>query len=209
MLRLPRMLRTGRASPWPALSAAPRGAIRTTTACAARSNYVGSFGDFWLPVGSLWGPTDFAGNGVFGSNVSFRLKDITDGASTTFAIGERSSAAFASIWAGTDGWNRCEREGLAMVMATAHYPMNSARTFQHELRSQGAAAFGSMHPHGLQFLMVDGSVRSVSDTIGFANDPDLTQLGVFQRWLGATMASRSAIFSAALRRPNVAEYHAT
>jgi prepilin-type N-terminal cleavage/methylation domain-containing protein len=149
---------------------------------AARSNYVASFGDFWLPVGSLWGPTDLAGNGAFGSNVSFRLKDITDGASQTFAIGERSSAAYASIWAGTDGWNRCEREGLAMVLSTAHYAMNSAPNFFNmSCDPQGAAAFASMHPHGLQFLMVDGSVRTVSDTVGFANDPDPSRLGVFQR----------------------------
>ncbi len=149
---------------------------------AATSNYVASFGDYWLPAGAVWTTNDFAGNGVFGSNVSVRMRDISDGASRTFAVGERSWDDFASIWAGTDGWNRCEREGVAMVLATAYYPLNSPPEAYHmSCDPKGAAGFSSMHPHGAYFLIADGAVRFVGNEISFANSDAPSQLGIFQR----------------------------
>jgi len=110
------------------------------------------------------------------------MMHIIDGASHTIAIGERSSQAFASIWAGTDGWDRCEREGVAMVVATAFYPMNSApNPYYLSCDPGGAAAFGSLHPGGANFLMVDGSVRFISQNVSFANSADPQQLGLYQR----------------------------
>ena len=122
---------------------------------AATSNYVASFGDYWLPSGSTWTTADFAGNGAFGSNVSLKMKDFTDGTSQTFFIGERGSQSYASIWAGTDGWDRCEREGVSMTMATAYYEMNSIpEPYNMSCDPKGAAAYSSSHPGGAHFLMV-------------------------------------------------------
>lgn len=149
---------------------------------AATSNYVASFGDLWRTDSSEWNPGDFAGNGAFGSNVSIRLRDITDGLSQTFAVGERSSQSFAAIWAGTDGWNRCEREGISNTMATAFYPLNSdPEPYFLSCDSKGAAGFGSMHLGGSNFLMLDGSVRFVANSIEFSNAGNSSQLGVFQK----------------------------
>ncbi|HEY2838287.1 MAG TPA: DUF1559 domain-containing protein, partial [Pirellulales bacterium] len=149
---------------------------------AATSNYVASFGDLWRTDSAQWAPQDFAGNGAFGSNVSTRFSDITDGASHTFAIGERSSQSYAAIWAGTDGWDRCEREGITNVMGTAFYPINSdPEPYFLSCDSKGAGGFGSMHVGGAYFLMLDGSVRFVNNNIDFANSSDPTQLGLFQR----------------------------
>ena len=149
---------------------------------AATSNYVASLGDFWLPAGSTFTDADFAGNGVFGSNVSVRAQDILDGTSQTFAIGERSWLSYASIWAGTDGWDRCEREGVPMIMATAFYLMNaSPDPYYLSCDPRGAAGYSSLHPKGAHFLLTDGAVRFISDNINFANSSDPSRLGVFQR----------------------------
>jgi prepilin-type N-terminal cleavage/methylation domain-containing protein/prepilin-type processing-associated H-X9-DG protein len=149
---------------------------------AARSNYVASFGDFWLQSSFAWTWDDYAGNGVFGSNTTTRIQDISDGTSHTLAIGERSSKAFASIWAGVDGWNRCEREGVPMVMATAFYPINSdPEAYYLSCDPKGAAAFSSMHSGGANFLMADGAVKFISENIQFAVSNKVARIGTFQR----------------------------
>ncbi len=148
----------------------------------AASNYVGSFGDFWRPDGSMTTPADFVGNGVFGSNVTLRMREIADGTSSTFAVGERSTRQYASVWTGVDGWNRCEREGVPMVLATAFYRINAdPNPYNLSCDPQGAAGYGSAHPNGANFLMLDGAARFVDEGIAFANDDNPSKLGVFQR----------------------------
>jgi prepilin-type processing-associated H-X9-DG protein len=119
---------------------------------------------------------------MFGSNVSVSMRDLRDGASQTFAIGERCWTSYASIWAGADGWNRCEREGVAMIMATAHYPLNtSPNPYYLSCDPGGAAGFTSSHASGANFLLADGSVRFVSDHIQFANSSEPSKLGIYQK----------------------------
>lgn len=142
----------------------------------ATSNYVGSFGDAWQPDANRWSEFDLSGTGVFGSNISFGYGAVTDGLSNTFAVGERSWNDYAAVWAGVDWWDHCDTTGVQMVLGTAFYSMNlPPNPYPYTCDGQGAAGFSSMHPGGAMFVMTDGSVHFIRDSI------DSSSNGVYQR----------------------------
>lgn len=110
------------------------------------------------------------GTGVFVCDKSFRVSDIRDGLSQTFAIGERSSGLTQAPWAGVMSgsvlalshraptMNRTVEPGGTQVLARAGpEPLNSTVT--------DTADFLSLHPGGAQFLMCDGSVKFIRQGI--------------------------------------------
>lgn len=147
---------------------------------SSTSNYLGSFGNAWYPDSGNWTFEELKGTGVFGSNTSVRLRDISDGSSQTFAVGERTWENYAGVWSGADWWNQCDTHGTPMVVGTAYYKINGTPNAYHlSCDSEGSAGFSSMHPGGANFLMCDGSVRFVNDSIDFDNDP--SRLGLYQK----------------------------
>ncbi len=90
-------------------------------------------------------------NGIFWRNSACRLRDITDGTSHTFLVGERSAKSGAGIWPGV-GNNAFVNDVL-----TDCSPGN-------ELNS-GYTAFSSYHRDGAHFLWCDGSVRFLNNDI--------------------------------------------
>jgi prepilin-type N-terminal cleavage/methylation domain-containing protein/prepilin-type processing-associated H-X9-DG protein len=125
----------------------------------AHANYVGVFGTNEIeddPGG---------GNGVFFRNSRLRMADITDGASNTFLIGERSSNIALSTWTGS--------------VTKAEVPLQSEPTVtegpqllvlgrgDHEPNSPSAHIddFYSRHPQGVNCLFGDGSVRSIGNAV--------------------------------------------
>jgi prepilin-type N-terminal cleavage/methylation domain-containing protein/prepilin-type processing-associated H-X9-DG protein len=97
------------------------------------------------------------GNGLFLRNRVVRMRDIRDGTSTTFALGERGSVFVRNAWAGVLGDGRGGLETLAGVGSS---PLNKP----------GATpeAFFSPHSNGIHFVMADGSVRLIKTTINQA-----------------------------------------
>jgi hypothetical protein len=151
----------------------------------AMANYVVNFGSPDLDL------TPDNSDGVFSRNSSTRVADVVDGLSTTLFVGERvngvryrlsssasSSASmrprvafhggggggahahFETAWAGAvrDHNDPADDHGHMVLFHTAHTP-NSPQTDDRDITAP--------HSGVAQFLMGDGSVHSISETIDF------------------------------------------
>jgi hypothetical protein len=130
------------------------------------SNYMGSKGqiDGGCPLGNA---DRCADTGVFFGNSQVSSKQITDGTSSTFMIGERSKFCFAGTWVGVrnpvgpDAWSGNWAVGH---VASPHGKLNYGCTNDHNTCTEG---FSSTHPGGGFFAYCDGSVHFISDDIQF------------------------------------------
>lgn len=121
----------------------------------AVANYVGMFGTQELedcegrPVGFTC-----LSDGTMQHQQGVRLADVLDGLSNTFLVGERSSRIEHSTWVGVvqEG-----EEAFARILGIADHPPNAEGNHLDDLMSQ--------HPAGTNFLLSDGSVRLIVETI--------------------------------------------
>lgn len=116
----------------------------------AKSNYVGVLGT--LEIADY--PSN--GDGVFYHNSSTRFADITDGLSNTMIVGERCSRLGYSTWVGMV--HGADDAMARIVGITDHTPNHPSAHFDD---------FSSQHTNGAHFLMGDGSVARIDDTIDF------------------------------------------
>jgi prepilin-type N-terminal cleavage/methylation domain-containing protein/prepilin-type processing-associated H-X9-DG protein len=127
------------------------------------SNYVGSKGiiNSNCPVGDQ---ARCNNNGIFFGNSHVSMKNITDGTSKTFIVGERDKFCLAATWIGVR--NPLGPDSWSSNWATAHvgYPLNYACTGNHNTCTE---SFSSAHPGGGYFGFCDGSVRFITDEISF------------------------------------------
>jgi prepilin-type N-terminal cleavage/methylation domain-containing protein len=114
----------------------------------AKSNYVGVYGTFDIHEDL------YKGNGLFYGNSRHRFRDILDGLSNTLMVGERSSALGGSIWHGVI---HDANEAAARVIGAADHSPNSP--------SGHFEDFGSYHVGGAQFILSDGSVHMITESI--------------------------------------------
>jgi len=124
----------------------------------AAANYVGNFGVREPGVD---------GEGVFFRNSAVRLKDVTDGASKTLAVGERSFHWGPATWTGV-----VRDASIVPTPDSASPPgfFNSSNfVLAHTFEGDGgpgclgteANGFASLHPGGANFLFADGHVAFV------------------------------------------------
>jgi prepilin-type N-terminal cleavage/methylation domain-containing protein len=98
--------------------------------------------------------TATSSNGMFTVNKSVRTKDVKDGMSNTFLVGERGSFLVQNSWAGALGDGRGGVEVLATTSTTGPNPANA-----------NPAGFCGSHTGLTQFAMADGSVHGIKATI--------------------------------------------
>jgi prepilin-type N-terminal cleavage/methylation domain-containing protein/prepilin-type processing-associated H-X9-DG protein len=136
---------------------------------AGRINYAAVIGT----VEAGEDPPEIA-DGVFYRNSKTRVYDITDGTSNTLFVGERASKLAMITWTGAIYGSGVPRQPAigdpanwdgegAGVHALGHCSDEPGHT------PNGASGhvddFSSFHPHGAMFLMGDGSVRIINDSI--------------------------------------------
>jgi prepilin-type N-terminal cleavage/methylation domain-containing protein len=133
----------------------------TDLVAAATNSYAANYGAGRGEIGER--PDQ--GNGVFFRNSTISFKDITDGASTTFAIGERAALFGQAPWVGAinNGTIRTNplapvtyggvEEAPVQVMAgiTNYLPLNDPLSTLY--------GFFSPHPRTVLFAFCDGSVH--------------------------------------------------
>ena len=114
----------------------------------SKSNLVGMFGTFELE------DAPYNGNGVFYGNSRIKFRDVTDGLSNTFIVGERNSRLGNSLWQGNI---REAAEPHARILGVADHGPNAADAHFED--------FSSYHTAGANFMRADVSVTFVSDAI--------------------------------------------
>jgi prepilin-type N-terminal cleavage/methylation domain-containing protein/prepilin-type processing-associated H-X9-DG protein len=147
----------------------------------AEGNYVAMNGVLGVSSDS------FDNNGAFLRNMTFRIRDITDGLSNTLFVGERCTNMSHTTWTGavTGGVVPAQRyPDLAEQLANAE--LASALVLAHGSRSHipndqlvfDADATASYHIGGVNFLLGDGSVRTIPNSIdGIVYEALLTRAG--------------------------------
>ncbi len=139
------------------------------------SNYSANFGSEPVPrllplTGSMYWPgaeaTRTATNGIYWWNSSVKFRDVLDGTSHTFMLGERCITSQAGIWPGVRS-NSAETDAV-----TDTSPGN-------EINS-GPNAFSSLHPGGAHFVICDGSVRFINENIASLGPGVKPQDAVYQ-----------------------------
>jgi len=106
------------------------------------------------------------------------FRDVTDGTSNTFMIGERDDQFCRSgAWIGIRNPRGNQVRGFYYNIGQARSPMNAPNPpWAWNNKGNGCGfGFSSLHPSGAQFALCDGSVRFVSDSIEYnenlENDP--------------------------------------
>jgi len=127
-------------------------------------------------------------SGIFGRNSKVRMRDITDGTSNTIAVGERAweisndsggkDRCAAGIWTGANNSSFCDTCDKAVAAITGITGIGINETSMDRVTTSPAPdtaadtfscrrSFSSLHKGGAQFLLMDGSVRFLSENIDY------------------------------------------
>ncbi|OWK38072.1 hypothetical protein FRUB_07192 [Fimbriiglobus ruber] len=143
----------------------PTFTVYKTSAVVAQGNYTAVNGV--LETSSYPG----SNTGVFLRNSKYRVADVTDGLSNTLFIGERNSGHAKATWAGSVAGGLVTADQSSDPIGNAEYAQtlvlsHGSRThLPNDPLLWDADVFYSKHIGGVNFLLGDGSVRSISSSI--------------------------------------------
>ena len=123
----------------------------------AVSNYIGVLGLYDLAG-------NYPNNGVLFGNSAVSTGDIPDGTSHTLAIGERDINCHSGAWCGNKNPAGNRDDGIYFTVGRVSTPINATTA-----PFQCTEGFSSPHPGGANFLLCDGSVTFLSETIDFGS----------------------------------------
>ncbi len=130
---------------------------------------LGAFSTYQASSGTVSYPPSIATiDGVFFQNSKTRFKDITDGTSTTFLVGERAhkDPGFEAAFGYPPlGWWAYPSAGDTNFGTSVPLNFRSPLPPPPDAYQNGFSAVGSEHPGGANFAMADASVRFVVDSI--------------------------------------------
>ncbi|WP_166820336.1 DUF1559 domain-containing protein [Thalassoroseus pseudoceratinae] len=121
----------------------------------AKSNYIGvcGFGDV----------SRTNNDGALHRNSGVGFRDIIDGLSNTFAVGERDFRCAQGAWVGNRNVTGSGPQGADYTMGMVSRPLNDASNATHRCLE----GFSSQHPGGAHFLFCDGSTQFISENIDY------------------------------------------
>jgi prepilin-type N-terminal cleavage/methylation domain-containing protein/prepilin-type processing-associated H-X9-DG protein len=131
--------------------------IVTVGIAPGKSNYVACAG--------FWSVQSTNNDGALYCGSFTGLRDLRDGTSNTFLVGERNYRCAQGAWVGNRNPRGGGPRGADYTLGTVGWPLNSPLNGNH----QCIEGFASNHTGGANFLFGDGSVRFISDNISFNN----------------------------------------
>lgn len=169
------------------------------------ASYVGNCG-YFEPVFPIGPERGVDNNGILFTGSHISTRDIPDGASNTFMVGERAWFQGSATWVGSSDLRSVVAAGPGTCLGRVYWRINALpdppgvlMTPENGLEVasgdyNATTGFGSYHHGGANFLFVDGSVRFLNESIESRaptqpnlgarptdNIPDKELLGVYQR----------------------------